>query len=199
MNHLRDERGVAPILELVLVALVLALAGVAVYSATHHKTTATVATTASASPTKTASSSPSPSPTASPSNELDVPQLHFKMSLPAGLSGITYSIDPNTTGTANNTTYTVYTARFTTQYLQANQCYANASPTGQIGIGAISMYLVDPETLGIGEIVGGRKVGNVYLSYQTPQSECGSNPVVNDNQIEMIKLMGQAFDTATPL
>lgn len=44
-NYIRDERGVAMLLELVLVAGVLALVGVAVYQATHHNTpTASVET-----------------------------------------------------------------------------------------------------------------------------------------------------------
>jgi hypothetical protein len=41
-NHLRDQRGVAMLLELVLVAAVLALAGLAVYQANHRAEVANV-------------------------------------------------------------------------------------------------------------------------------------------------------------
>jgi len=41
-QHIRDQRGVAMILEIVLVAVVLALAGAAVYQANHHGSTASL-------------------------------------------------------------------------------------------------------------------------------------------------------------
>ncbi len=45
-TYLRDQRGVAMLLELVLVASVLALVGVAVYQANNHKTASTSGTKA---------------------------------------------------------------------------------------------------------------------------------------------------------
>jgi hypothetical protein len=44
-KYLRDQRGVAMLLELLLVAVVLTLAGVAVYQANHHSNSPTAATT----------------------------------------------------------------------------------------------------------------------------------------------------------
>lgn len=41
-NYLHDQRGVAMLLELVLVAAVLGLVGVAVYQSSHHGTTASI-------------------------------------------------------------------------------------------------------------------------------------------------------------
>lgn len=62
MKHLEDERGVALVLEIVLVAIVLAAVGFAVYASTHGKKPATQTAKASPSP----SSKPSPSPSVTP-------------------------------------------------------------------------------------------------------------------------------------
>lgn len=65
MKHLKDQRGVALVLELILVAAVLAVAGLGVYTAMHRKTS-TVATKVSPSPSKSASPTPTPTPTPDP-------------------------------------------------------------------------------------------------------------------------------------
>jgi hypothetical protein len=62
LKHLKDETGVALIVELVLVAMVLAAVGVAVYMAVNHKTAPTVASKTIPTPSKSVSPTPTPNP-----------------------------------------------------------------------------------------------------------------------------------------
>jgi hypothetical protein len=189
MNYWKDQRGVALVLGLVLVAIVLAAAGFGIYSVAHNKKP--IATAPTPTPTKSASLSPTPAPT-KPSNEFDVPELGIKMTLPPGLIGLTYAIDPNHTGSAN-VTYHFDTARFTTAYLQQHGC---TTP----GIGAISRYSEDPKKLGVTSSVGTiRQVGDFYLDFNAAQATCGDDATVNGSQTTTMQLLSQAFNSATPL
>jgi hypothetical protein len=119
------------------------------------------------------------------------------MTLPAGLDGLTYTVDVYPPSKApDGSTYTVSVARFTTQYLQQNGCY---TPAGPIGIGWIARYPFDPRQVQLSDIGSIRKVGNFYLEESGSQSTCGKPGAVNANQASMVQLLFQAFETASPL
>lgn len=79
MRYLKDQTGVALVLELVLVALVLTVAGIGVYTAIHRKPAPIAATKASPSPSKSPSPTPTPDPYAGwQQGSLQAEKLTFK-------------------------------------------------------------------------------------------------------------------------
>ncbi len=63
MKHMKDERGVAFILEIVLVAIVLAAVGVAIYASSHQKKASPTVAVSTPAPTTSKTSAPSNLPT----------------------------------------------------------------------------------------------------------------------------------------
>jgi hypothetical protein len=197
-SSLRDAHGAVLIIELVVLAAVLAVAGFAEYQYTSHKKAANQAV--KPNPHMAAKSSPSPSastpPTQKPANEFDVPELGFKMTLPAGLNDLKYIAELNQTEWIGNSPLTVSTARFTTQYLGQAACSTDGHA---IGIGHISKYNSDPRSLHLTDIGTVKSVGDFYLEESGSQAACGDSASVNAKQLQMMQLLSQAFDTASPL
>src|SRR5437016_124021 len=116
-SPLKNEQGAILIIELVALAAVLAAAGFAAYQYASRKNAANQPT--KPKPHVVAKASPSPSVT-KPTNEFDVPELGFKMTLPSGLDGLSYMVEtlPNADKSPSN----VKGASFNTQYLQQVGC-----------------------------------------------------------------------------
>jgi hypothetical protein len=194
MRNLKDQTGSVFIVVLLL-AVILVAVGFAVYTSIHAKKTSPVANDATPTPATSVTSTPT---VARPTSEFDVPELTFKMTLPAGLNGLTYSVETSLPSTApNGSSYRVSTARFSTQYLQQAGCSTSAGP---VGIGSISRYPFDPhqvQTTNLGTI---KQVGNYYLEFSSSQAYCSTTyAAVNANQSSMMQLLSQAFSAASPL
>ena len=195
-----DQRGVAMVLEVVIVAVVLAVSGLGIYAYVHaKKPTASVSGT---TPTLSRSATPSPTSTPTPvatkaANEFDVAQLGFKMTLPNGLTGLTDNVEMNQPGSYGGQTYTVSTASFSTKALEqaAPSCSASSGP-----IGSISLYSFNP----VGKIGGissasVKQLGTKYLVVSGSGAECSSNAAASTLQSQMSSLFAQAFNSASPL
>jgi hypothetical protein len=181
------------ILEMVLVVAVLAVVGLGIYTGAQHKSSPPVSAKTTPIPSKSAPPSPTPTPT-KPANELDVPELGIKMTLPAGLTGVHYSAQVNQQGTAGKN-YLYSTAQFSATTLEqadnSANCQASAGP-----LGVIAKYDFDPTGLigGINKVV---KVNNFYLTFTGAQAPCSLNSSVEKLQSSQMQLMIQAFSTVS--
>lgn len=121
MNHLKDQRGVAFILELALVAAVLVLVGIAVYASMHRKPAApTVAKT-----TATISPSPSPSPSATPSPDVYAGWKTCNDTT----EGISFKYPPNWSATVDSTPNPCASAKVQSgDYFQGTSPQTGSSP-----------------------------------------------------------------------
>jgi hypothetical protein len=179
MKHLKNERGMTFIVEILLVVVVLVVVAVAVYASTQTKKTSISNTT----PTK-------------PANEFDVSELGFKMTLPDGLKDLKYEATLELPGDIDGVHYKVSTVQFTTKSLEASNSVCSAK---NAAIGSIAKYPFDPKAKGIMGIGKVEKVGQNYLTFIHPQSTCSDNAAVVATENTLIDLLSKAFDTATPL
>ncbi len=191
-SRIKDERGAVLIVELVVLALVLAAAGFATYQYLEHKSATSNAVTPRPHVAKT---TPSPSASPNPANEFDVPELGFKMMLPTGLTELEYSIvyqDPS---------HAPVGARFSTK--QVDQIAPEHCTVADGPIGSIYVSSVDPKTLADPRLSNdARKVGGKWLSYLGPEHGCypgSSDSPGNKLQTSTSQLMHQAFNTAALL
>ncbi len=105
MKHFRDERGVALVLEVVLVALVSAGVGFAVYMSVHSKKTQTAT-----NPTPSISPSSSASPTPTPTNKTQFTGSSLRFNYPSSwqlvqtgeIGNLYNSANPYVKGSTNN-------------------------------------------------------------------------------------------------
>jgi hypothetical protein len=196
MTGFKNQQGVTFVPVVILAAVVLGVIGGAIYVSMHSKNAASVS---SPTPSLSASSTPTTSPSAAAtklSNEFDVSELGFKMTLPTGLSGLTYSVQMNQTGNYNGQSYTASTARFSTTSLvnaDPSHCGTTDSP-----VGAISYYpSFNPSVLSDSPKI--KKLDAGYLAFTGPQGECSTNASADSIQSANWPLLSQAFETASPL
>jgi hypothetical protein len=183
VNQLEDDTGNALVFEIVLAAVVLLAVGTAAYVAMSHKKSIADVSSASPSPSWSAASTPTPAPSTKPANEFDVVQLGFKMTLPSGLAGLTYSVEP-----PNNTNpgYTVDTVEFSTSSLQAQGCKAGVS-------GGITKWTKDPRTVGVAGLGQVEQVGSFYLGWDRQ----GNTSCTGGEALQSSTLLQKAFSSAT--
>jgi hypothetical protein len=191
MQHLKNERGMAFIVEIILVVVVLAVVGVAMYASTQAKKTSVSSTT----PTPSASKAPTATP-AKPANEVDIPELGLKMTISDGLKDLKYEATLELPGDVDGVHYKVSTVQFTTKSLEVSDSNCSAKNSA---IGGFAKYPFDPKAKGIMGIGKVKQVGQNYLTFVHPQSTCSSNAAVVGTENAMIDLLSNAFDTVTPL
>jgi hypothetical protein len=185
MKYLKRQEGVVLPLAILLVAVVAVVVGVAVW---HSQKAKTNHATSSPTPTSVAQASSTPTATPSPANEIKVTELGFKMTLPAGLTGLKYV--PHTNGnTQQPATYS--SASFSTTSLEESDARCTA---GDASIGSIVRYSENPTTFG-----SVTKVGNFYLVFTTPQQSCSDKAAAEQLQTSQTSLLRQALATATAL
>jgi hypothetical protein len=190
----KNESGVIQVVIVLLLIVVLGVAAgaVAMYNKNSHRAVVT-----SASPTVSAAVTAAPTPSGSPSNELRITGMGFKLTLPSGLAGLQYSEPATSSGTVGGTTYTVTTIKLASGALvQADGSHCGPSD-GPLGL--ISKYSFDP-TGKFNDQGYIKKVGNFYLMYSGgAQGYCSMTASVQETQTSQTQLMRQAFDTATSL
>jgi uncharacterized membrane protein len=193
MKYLKRQEGMITPLVIGLVVLVIVVVGVAVWQSQHAKTRANTATNAP-TPSASARASSSPSSTATPTaNEIKVTELGFKMTIPAGLTGLKYLAHTNLPGNAEHPA-TYSTSSFSTTSLEEadSRCTAGDAP-----IGSIVRYSEDPSTFAtVGSVT---KVGSFYLAFTTPQQPCSDKATAEQLQTSQTTLLRQALATATAL
>jgi hypothetical protein len=196
MKYLKRHDGIAQVLVVGLVAIVLVAIGLAVLRSQQAKTTKVDKTTSSPTPTAVAQGSPSPAATSTPANEFNVTELGIKMTLPAGLAGLTYVVQTNQSGSfSDGTPYTLSTSRFTTTSLQqlGSQCTTANGP-----IGTIVRYSADPRNRVVG-VAEFKQVGSIYLGFETPQQSCSNSSAAGKLETSQTTLLRQAFDSTSAL
>ncbi len=186
MKYLKHQEGmVLPLV--VLVAVVVAVIGVAVWQSQKAKTNQA---TSSPTPTPVAQASSTPTVTPTPANEFKVTELGFKMTLPAGLTGLKYVAHTNLPGNAEHPA-TYSSTSFSTTSLEESDSRCTA---GDASIGSIVRYSENPSTFG-----SVTKVGNFYLVFTTPQQPCSDKAAAEQLQTSQTSLLRQALATATAL
>ena len=194
MNHFKRQAGFAQLLVVALVAVIIAVVGLAIWQSQEAKSKADQATNTPAASTPVEEPSHTPAP--SVANEVTVTELGFKMTLPDGLTSVKYVAKANQTGTANVSQYEYSVTSFSTASLEQTTAGTAACMAAQGPIGRITRYSVDPSTMGTTLSVK-KKVGNFYLGFAFPQSPCSSDSEAARSQTSQISLFRQAFDTAT--
>lgn len=208
MTYPRDERGIALVLEVVLVAAVLAAIGLAAYASMHAKKSDVVVKAASSS-VPSPSTSPRPTPSLSPAADIfQIPELGIQMTLPTGLtkSDVYY--------VANTTEHTGYdlngkayhslgSVTLSTHSLSAQQSYCTASATVASDGGLIAFEKTQEDVaVGYYGLASGNTnyepVGNFWMSIADHQAQCSSdsNVTLENSQYQ---LFVQAFGTITPI
>lgn len=154
------------------------------------------------SPSASASATPVAAST-KPGNEFDVTDLGFKLTLPAGLTGLTDIVQQNQTGPGiglDNYNYSVvYLSNDTLTADDPTNCSTGNGPN-TAGLGEIDKYNQDP--VGVDQLASPSntiQVGSFWLSYHAPQSSCSQNAAANSYQTSLIPLVEQAFETASQL
>jgi hypothetical protein len=149
MKYVSDDRGVVPVMLIVLVALLIIVGGYAFYNVTHHAN----GEQASNSKTPTPSSSPlgsaspaAPTPTPTPSSVFDITSLGVKFTLSGTLYDLTYQVVHLTGDQAVNS------VEFSSQRLEAAGCSLSSAPLG---------YLTYDNDKG-GTVVANARNSNIY-------------------------------------
>jgi hypothetical protein len=196
MKYVRRQHGIAQLLVVGLVALVLAVVGLAVWQSQKAKQSADKTSThPTASPIATASTTPAPTATSNP-NEIGVTELGYKMTLPAGLMDLKYVAQTNLPGdAAHPAPYS--TSSFTTASLLQLDGPSSQCTAANGAIGTIVRYAEDPKAFA--SVAESKKVGNFYLGFVTPQQTCSSGASTDALETSQLNLLRQAFKTATAL
>jgi len=188
------------VFELVILAVVLLAAGFAGYQYMENTMAVNRATVPKPRIVAKASPSPSQSP-AKPANEFDIPELGIKMTLPPGLTGLTYSAQTDQPGSADNQNYEVSVVRFSTAQLTqlggSQYCGASSGP-----IGGFALYLNSYDPVGHVVLSGPtnvKLVGANYIGFYGPQATCSANDSVDNLETADLKLLLQAYSTVSPL
>jgi hypothetical protein len=185
-------------LELALVAGALTVAGIGIYHTAHLAKAPVPASdarlTAQTRLAAPKSSVPATAVVASPVTALNIPALGFKMVIPSGLSGITYSLQLNQPGNVDGEEYMGSTVSFSTTSLAATaECTAENGP-----IGDFEEFPFNP----VGKVTGiaaAKRVGTNYLAFIHPEATCSSEPSVASLETSLIPLLQQAFGTVKPI
>jgi hypothetical protein len=196
MKYLKRQEGMILPLVVGLVALVAVVIGVAVWQSQKAKTEG-IKATASPSPSVVAQASSAPTATATPApaNEIKVTELGFKMTLPAGLTGLKYAAQTNIPGSAEHPA-TYSTSTFSTTSLEQLAGAASQCSAANGSIGGIARYSEDPSTFTHGVP---KKVGNFYLEFSTPPAPCSDAAGAGQLEASQTSLLRQALDSATAL
>jgi Tfp pilus assembly protein PilV len=184
MQKLKNQNGFS-VIEATLAVLLLAAIGVAgyfAYQAQHNNSNnqplATTKTTITSKATTTTK----------PANEFDITPWEVKMTLPAGLSGLSYTLD--TPGT---------TATFISAQLkgQPSSCTGQSTTTGELG--TITSSTAAPTSDFPGVPIPAdleRKVGSTYYRLTLPNgSSCQSSSSLTTTETNQTQLLQQAFQT----
>ena len=177
MNHLEDQRGVALILELLLVAVVLAVAGVGVYTAMHHKTA--LITQAKTTPTPASSASLTPAPTAqAKANYFTISQWGVRASYD-GSDSFTYTITTDKWGSLATVTSASLAAKYT-----GCKTYGGGQIKRLLPSAIASQALATDSTLTIEQYAAKNpalvRVGGYYYMFQHDQAVCQDNGSVDE-------------------
>jgi len=203
MKPLKNQQGAVLILELVLLAIVVGVAGLALYQANKARQSTN-------QPTVATPHLVSPSQTVTPqlaSNILSFTKFGFKMTLPAGLdkSDVVYdevsNDQPIQTGDGS-ILHRIGSIDLTSKKLTqaASGCGIGAAGTGLIGVIGIEVYSSDPTKYQIASGPSGvKQVGSVWLGVRDRQAPCS---VLPDNTISPLEdayygLFIQAYETAS--
>lgn len=174
MNQVKDQRGVALVLELVLVAVVLAAAGLGVYAAMHHKATPPV----SASPTTAKSNSPKPTP--EPTHYFTITQWGIRAPYD-GSDMYTYSIVNDTWGSMA----TVISGNLAAKYAGC-KTYGAGQIKRLAPTTIASRALTTDSNLTVEQYaqqnpsLGFKHVGNYYYLFMHDQAACQDNDVADE-------------------
>ena len=129
MKYMSDEKGTAPLLLVVLVALLIIVGGYAIYNVTHHANgeQASNSTTPTPSSSPISSASPAaPTPTPTPGSVFDISSLGVKSTLTGALYDLTYQVVHLTGDQAVNS------VEFSSQRLEAAGCSLSSAPLGYL-------------------------------------------------------------------
>jgi hypothetical protein len=187
----KNDRGSVLVIELIVLAMVLTVAGIAVLRYYEHKKTVNPAV----SPVPhAANATPTPSPSTPPANVLQIKELGFKITVPDGLRGLKYATRLNLRWDVDGREYVVDVATFSTDSLEqadsASTCRAGSGP-----LGTIAKYPLDPT----GKVQGTpdmKKVGEFYLTYTAPQAHCSLSEATTKLQTAQFNLLREAFNSA---
>jgi hypothetical protein len=180
-KNTNSEAGFASIVLVALLALVLIVAGVAIYNARHTTKTSSVSTG-----TPSASATPAASPTPA-ATYLHIKELGIKIQLHDNLKDVVYTYggqslaDPQEGGVSVSSQSLIAAS--------AACGSASHSPLGAIGKTknpdqVFGMLSPDNKTV--------FKFGDYYVYYRTPQSSCGAPQSLQNQQFQSFK---QAFQT----
>jgi len=180
--YLKNQRGAAPIIEIALIAVVLILAGTAIFNAIkHHDNTLAPA----ASPSPHLAKSPSPTPAATPSTSptavasdgpvvgsLNVTELGIKLPLTKSIKDLVYTYSPKTGADPAQ-------LNFSTQTISTFDDGGVTCDPAHRPLGSYAVYTALQPDPGAADSQAGTlelSLNGYYIYYHHVQSACGNGP-----------------------
>ncbi len=200
MNYLRRQDGIAKPLIIIGAVVFVVIMGLAVWQQKQAKDAARKAagaqTATSPSPTPAAvGHSASPTPAAATQNEIKLPELGFKMTLPEGLYDLKYVAALHQPAVDGNGPYSK--ASFSSTSLEQKDPGNAQCTAAKAAVGSITRYESQPRDLAL--TVPVKQVGNFYLVYTVAGTNCSDVTDFNDLNVTQSELLQQAYDSAVPL